>query len=101
MSALQFTSDRDLRKLSIASFPKRRPAMSIAFLNRTSQIGRRAIYIGLVSVVVISGLLGAAALFIGKAKVSAQAIASSVDRTPELLEREWHLPVAATFNRQL
>jgi len=75
--------------------------MSIAFLNRTSQIGRRAIYIGLVSVVVISGLLGAAALFIGKAKVSAQAIASSVDRTPELLERAWHLPVAATFNRQL
>ena len=76
--------------------------MSIAFLNRTSQLGKRARLIGLVSIVVATGLLlGAAALLIGQSKVSPQAIASSVTRTPELLERAWHLPVAATFNRQL
>jgi Phytochelatin synthase len=75
--------------------------MSFAFLNRTSQVGKRAQYIGLVSIVVATSLLGASALLIGKSKVSPQAIASSVTRTPELLERAWHLPVAATFNRQL
>jgi hypothetical protein len=75
--------------------------MSIAFLNRTSQVGKRVRYVGLVSVVVVTGLLGAAALFIGKPRVSPQAIASSVTRAPELLERAWQLPVAATFNREL
>lgn len=75
--------------------------MSSAFLNRTSQAAKRVRYLGLVGVVVVTSLLGTAALFIGKAKVSPQAIASSVTRTPELLERAWHLPVAATFNRQL
>lgn len=75
--------------------------MLIAFLNRTSQVGKRAQYIGLVSIVVATSLLGASALLIGKSKVSPQAIASSVTRTPELLERAWHLPVAATFDRQL
>lgn len=75
--------------------------MSIAFLNRTSQVGKRVRYVGLVSVVVVTGLLGAAALFIGKPRVSPQAIATSVTRAPELLERAWQLPVAATFNREL
>ncbi|MGB6915892.1 MAG: phytochelatin synthase family protein [Pseudolabrys sp.] len=75
--------------------------MSSVFLNRTSQAAKRVRYLGLVGVVVVTSLLGTAALFIGKAKVSPQAIASSVTRTPELLERAWHLPVAATFNRQL
>jgi len=75
--------------------------MSGVFLNRISQIGRRARCVGLVSVVVVTGLVGATALFIGKSKVSPQVIASSVIRTPELLERAWHLPVAATFNRRL
>ncbi len=48
-----------------------------------------------------AGLLSAGALVVGQSKVSPQAIASSVTRTPELVERAWRLPVAATFNRQL
>jgi len=75
--------------------------MSSVFLNRTSQAAKRVRYLGLVGVVVVTSVLGTAALFIGKANVSPQAITSSVTRTPELLERAWHLPVAATFNRQL
>ena len=74
--------------------------MSSVFLNRTSQAAKSVRYLGLVGVVVVTSLLGTAALFIGKAKVSPQAIASSVTRTPELLERAG-TPVAATFNRQL
>jgi hypothetical protein len=58
-------------------------------------------YAGLVLIVVATGLLGAAALIINQSKVSPQAIASSVNRSPELLEHAWRLPVAATFNRQL
>jgi hypothetical protein len=46
-------------------------------------------------------LLGAGVLVVGKSEVSPQAIASSVTRTPELVERAWLLPVAATFNRHL
>jgi hypothetical protein len=38
---------------------------------------------------------------VGHSKVPPQAIASSVTRTPELIERAWRLPVAATFNREL
>jgi hypothetical protein len=38
---------------------------------------------------------------VAHSKVSPQAIASSVIRTPEILERAWRLPVAATFNEQL
>jgi hypothetical protein len=38
---------------------------------------------------------------IDQSKVSPQAIASSVNRSPELLERAWRLPAASTFNRQL
>jgi phytochelatin synthase len=41
------------------------------------------------------------ALVVRQSKVSPQAIATSVTRKPELVERAWHLPVAATFNRQL
>ena len=48
-----------------------------------------------------AGLLGAGALVVGQTKVSPQAIASSVTRTPDLVDRAWRLPVAATFNRQL
>jgi hypothetical protein len=55
----------------------------------------------LIGIVVAPALLGALALVIGQSKVSPQAIASSVTRTPELVERAWRLPVAATFNRQL
>src|SRR6266545_4903404 len=59
---------------------------------------RRRRFIG---ILVAAALLGAGALVAGQSKVSPQAIASSVTRTPELVERAWRLPVAATFNRQL
>jgi hypothetical protein len=45
------------------------------------------------SVVVAALLLGAGALVIGQSKVSPEAIASSVTRTPELVENAWRLPV--------
>src|SRR3990170_2535561 len=54
-----------------------------------------------IGILVASAVLGAGALVVGQLKVSPQAIASSVTRTPELLERAWSLPVAATFNRQI
>ncbi len=62
---------------------------------------KRRHYISIASIVVAAGLFGAGALVVGQSKVSPQAIASSVTRTPELVERAWRLPVAATFNRQL
>ncbi len=62
---------------------------------------KRRHYLSIASIVVAAGLFGAAALLVGQSKVSPQAIASSVTRTPELMERAWRLPVAATFNRQL
>ena len=62
---------------------------------------KRRHYIGIVSIVVAAGLLGAGAVLVGQSKVPPQAIASSVTRTPELMERAWHLPVAAAFNRQV
>ncbi|HEY2893720.1 MAG TPA: phytochelatin synthase family protein [Pirellulales bacterium] len=55
-------------------------------------------YISIVSLVVTAGLLGAGALVIGQSRVPPEAIASSVTRSPELMERAWHLPVAATFH---
>jgi hypothetical protein len=61
----------------------------------------RRYFIGVLGVLVAAGLLGAGILVIGESKVSPQAIASSVTRTPELMERAWRLPVATTFNRQL
>ena len=62
---------------------------------------KRRHYLSIASIVVAAGLFGAAALLVGQSKVSPQAIASSVTRTPELMERAWRLPVAATFNRQV
>src|SRR5438093_12587866 len=62
---------------------------------------KRRHYISIVSIVVAAGLFGAGALVVGQTKVSPQAIAASVTRTPELVERAWRSPVAATFNRQL
>lgn len=59
---------------------------------------KRRYFIG---ILVAAGLLGAGALIVHQSEVSPQAIASSVARTPELVERAWRLPVAATFNRQL
>jgi Phytochelatin synthase len=63
-------------------------------------MNRRYLFIG-VAGVLIAGLLGAGALVVAQSKVSPEAIASSVSRTPELIERAWRLPVAATFNRAL
>jgi hypothetical protein len=48
-----------------------------------------------------AGVLAAGFLVVGQSKVPRGAIASSVTRTPELVERAWHLPVAVTFGRQL
>jgi Phytochelatin synthase len=52
-------------------------------------------------ILVAAGLVASGALLIAQSKVSPEAIASSVIRTPELLERAWQLPVAASFKRQL
>ncbi|WP_049815021.1 phytochelatin synthase family protein [Bradyrhizobium sp. WSM2793] len=51
--------------------------------------------------VVTAGLLDAGALVVGQSRVPTEAIVSSVTRTPELIERAWHLPVAATFHRNV
>jgi hypothetical protein len=48
-----------------------------------------------------ASLLAAGVVVVGQSKVSQQAIASSVTRAPELMERAWNLPVAATFNRHI
>ena len=53
------------------------------------------------SIVVAAVLLGAGALVIGQSHVPTQVIASSVTRTPELIDRAWRLPVAATFQRKV
>ena len=51
------------------------------------------------SVIAGIGLLaGAAFLIVAPARVSQDAIQSSVARTPELIDKAWKLPVAATFN---
>jgi hypothetical protein len=44
------------------------------------------------------GSAGHGDLVVGQSRVPSEAIASSVTRTPELIERAWHLPVAATFH---
>jgi hypothetical protein len=63
-------------------------------------MNRRYLF-GVLGVLIVAGLLGTGALVIGQSKVPAQAIASSVTRTPELIERAWRLPVAVTFKREL
>jgi hypothetical protein len=61
---------------------------------------KRRHFVGLITASLI-GLLGAWVLVVGQSEVSPQAIASSVIRTPELVERAWRLPVATTFNRRI
>jgi phytochelatin synthase len=61
-------------------------------------------YISIIAAAVLLGatvLLGAGALVINQSRISPQAIASSVTRTPALIERAWRLPVAARFGRQI
>lgn len=53
-------------------------------------------YVSIISLIITAGLAGAGALVL-QSRVPSQAIASSVTRTPNLIERAWHLPVAATF----
>ena len=53
-----------------------------------------------VVVALVAGGLGAGTV-LAPAKVSQAEIAQSVIRTPELLERAWALPAAATFRRTL
>lgn len=60
---------------------------------------RRWRYVSFISLVIAGGLLGAGALVVGQSRVPSEAVASSVTRTPELIERAWHLPVAAKFHR--
>src|SRR4030095_1470212 len=62
---------------------------------------KRLHYVSIISMVVTAGLLSAGALVVGQSRVSSEAIASSVTRTPELMERAWHLPVAASFHRHV
>ena len=64
-------------------------------------MNRRYLVVGVAGVLIAAGLLGTGALVVSQSTVSPEAIASSVSRTPELMERAWRLPVAATFNRQL
>jgi hypothetical protein len=49
----------------------------------------------------IALISGAAFLVAGQSGVSPEAIQSSVVRVPELIDRAWHLPVAATFKSEL
>ena len=53
------------------------------------------------SMVIAAGLVCAGALLVSRSHVPPEAIASSITRTPELMERAWRLPVAATFQRRL
>ena len=48
-----------------------------------------------------AALLGAAIWVVGQSKVPPEAIASAVTRAPDLVQRAWDLPVAATFDRRL
>ena len=55
----------------------------------------------LVGILVAASLLGAGVLVVGQSRVSPHAIASSVTRTPETVERAWRLPAAAAVNWQI
>ena len=59
---------------------------------------RRLLIFGLL---ISAALIGTGALVVGQSKVPPQAIASSVTRSSELLEKALRLPVAAAFNRQV
>jgi hypothetical protein len=55
----------------------------------------------LIAIVVVLALLGTAAFVLRPPSVPPEAIAASVTRTPETLDRAWQLPVAATFRRDV
>ncbi|MEN3148062.1 phytochelatin synthase family protein [Neorhizobium sp. IRAMC:178] len=60
---------------------------------------KRGLFFGMIAA---AGLLaGAAFVVVGQTKVPPDAIRSSVIRSPQLMDRAWTLPVAATFGRNL
>ena len=60
---------------------------------------RRFFSVAVLAAAVLLGIV--AVVVVGQFKVTPQAIASSVIRTPDLVERAWRLPVAATFKRHI
>lgn len=56
---------------------------------------------GAVGLLVLAGIVGVGALVVGRSDVPPAAIASSVTRTPALLDRAWSLPTASTFGRHV
>jgi hypothetical protein len=60
---------------------------------------KRGLFFGMIAA---AGLFaGAAFVVVGQTKVPPEAIQSSVIRSPELMDRAWTLPVAATFGRNV
>jgi hypothetical protein len=55
----------------------------------------------LVGVLALLGALSASAYFLSPAKITPEVIQSSVSRAPEMIDRAWQLPVAATFKREV
>src|SRR4051812_2133895 len=53
------------------------------------------------SMVLAVGLVCAGALVVSRSHVPSEVIALSATRTPEPIERAWHLPVAATFQKHV
>ncbi|CDZ28265.1 phytochelatin synthase family protein [Neorhizobium galegae] len=60
---------------------------------------KRGLFFGMIAA---AGLFaGAAFVLVGQTKVPPEAIQSSVIRSPQLMDRAWTLPVAATFGRNV
>lgn len=55
----------------------------------------------LAAVALLTLLVGAGSFIVAQSKVPPLAIATSVTRTPALVERAWSLPVASTFGREI
>ncbi|CAN7426032.1 phytochelatin synthase family protein [Neorhizobium sp. LjRoot104] len=60
---------------------------------------KRGLFFGMIAAA--SLMAGAAFVVVGQTKVPPEAIQSSVIRSPQLMERAWTLPVAATFGRKV
>lgn len=69
------------------------------WLRRRRASVKRVYLVGLL--LIAAALLVVGTLVVSQSKVSPQAVASSVIRTPELVQRAWLMPVAATFDRQI
>jgi Phytochelatin synthase len=63
---------------------------------------KRRVLIGLLAMAALIGMVAGAAIFtLNLSAVPPEAIQKSVNRAPEMLERAWRLPVAATFKPTL